>query len=250
MTTPRDAMTPVHRLRAGCLLLTGATGAAAAAAVLTAWAAPSALAVAAHPSGADLTQLLVLAGTFGLVLVLAIGAAGAVVSSLGALARRRHPARGLPRPLAALERALVPLLVRRLAAAALGVGMVGGVAAPATAAPGPPAPAPDAVVSVVSVVPDWPAEGAAWEAPPAPSRASRQAPALTPSVRPAPSAEVVVVRGDCLWDIVRRQLPPDAPDSAVAAQWPRWWAANRATIGADPDVLLPGQVLRAPALAP
>ena len=44
-----------------------------------------------------------------------------------------------------------------------------------------------------------------------------------------------------------RHLGGDAPDAEVAKAWPRWYAANRAVIGSDPDVLRPGQVLRIPA---
>ncbi|MDF2093076.1 hypothetical protein P0Y31_12050 [Knoellia sp. 3-2P3] len=89
------------------------------------------------------------------------------------------------------------------------------------------------------------------------------APGWTPSrppVRPQPSTrlvstappagerpDVVVRRGDTLWDLVRHHLGPDATDAEVAAEWPRWHEANRAVIGPDPGLLLPGQVLRAPA---
>jgi nucleoid-associated protein YgaU len=59
--------------------------------------------------------------------------------------------------------------------------------------------------------------------------------------------DVVVRRGDTLWDLVRHHLGPDATDAEVAAEWPRWYEANRAVIGPDPGLLLPGQVLRAPA---
>jgi nucleoid-associated protein YgaU len=59
----------------------------------------------------------------------------------------------------------------------------------------------------------------------------------------------VVRRGDTLWDVVRHHLGPDATDAEVAAEWPRWHAANRDVIGADPDLLLPGQVLHAPEAA-
>jgi nucleoid-associated protein YgaU len=52
--------------------------------------------------------------------------------------------------------------------------------------------------------------------------------------------------GDSLWLITANRLGPHASASAVAAQWPRWYAANRATIGPDPDLLIPGQVLHAP----
>ena len=53
-------------------------------------------------------------------------------------------------------------------------------------------------------------------------------------------------RGDSLWAIAARHLGPGATDAEVAEEWPRWYAANRAVIGPDPDLVLPGQVLRAP----
>ncbi|MGF7238125.1 MAG: LysM peptidoglycan-binding domain-containing protein [Frankia sp.] len=61
------------------------------------------------------------------------------------------------------------------------------------------------------------------------------------------SAEVVVHRGDSLWSIVARQLGPGATDEQIAAAWPAWWAANREVIGPNPNLILPGQVLRPPA---
>lgn len=63
----------------------------------------------------------------------------------------------------------------------------------------------------------------------------------------ATDADVIVVRrGDSLWSIVQRHLGPEADDAEVAAAWPRWYAANRSAIGADPDLLLPGTTLHAP----
>ena len=59
---------------------------------------------------------------------------------------------------------------------------------------------------------------------------------------------MVVRRGDTLWSIAARQLGADASEAEVAAAWPLF-AANRAVVGADPDLLLPGQVLRAPEAA-
>ena len=35
-------------------------------------------------------------------------------------------------------------------------------------------------------------------------------------------------------------------DADRAAEWPRWWAANRDVVGDDPDLLRPGQRLVAP----
>jgi nucleoid-associated protein YgaU len=56
----------------------------------------------------------------------------------------------------------------------------------------------------------------------------------------------VVRPGDSLWAVAAAELGPDATDSAVAARWPQWYAANRGVIGPDPDQILPGQVLRIP----
>lgn len=60
-------------------------------------------------------------------------------------------------------------------------------------------------------------------------------------------AEIVVAPGDSLWSIVATQLGPLATAADVAATWPSWYQANASTIGPDPCLVLPGQVLRAPA---
>jgi hypothetical protein len=70
-----------------------------------------------------------------------------------------------------------------------------------------------------------------------------------PAPRPVPDGAVVVHRGDTLWDIAARHLGPGATPAAIAAEWPRWYAANRAVIGPDPDRILPGQRLAAPGSA-
>lgn len=57
---------------------------------------------------------------------------------------------------------------------------------------------------------------------------------------------VVVRRGDTLWTVAGRYLGPDATAAQIAAEWPRWHAANRVVIGDDPDLLLPGQRLLPP----
>jgi nucleoid-associated protein YgaU len=62
-------------------------------------------------------------------------------------------------------------------------------------------------------------------------------------VRPA---QVVVQPGDSLWSITTAELGSGATDTAVAARWPDWYAANATVIGPDPDHLQPGQVLRMP----
>ncbi len=58
---------------------------------------------------------------------------------------------------------------------------------------------------------------------------------------------LVVRRGDTLWTIAARSLGASASDAQIAAEWPRWFTANRDVIGSDPDRLLPGQRLRPPA---
>jgi hypothetical protein len=66
---------------------------------------------------------------------------------------------------------------------------------------------------------------------------------------PESPAEITVLAGDTLWDIAARDLGPEASDVDVALHWPRWYQANQATIGENPDVLLPGQILMPPAAA-
>ena len=62
-------------------------------------------------------------------------------------------------------------------------------------------------------------------------------------------ARVVVKPGDTLWSIAATELGPNATAEDVAARWPAWYDANRQQIGPDPDLILPGQVLRIPASA-
>lgn len=62
-------------------------------------------------------------------------------------------------------------------------------------------------------------------------------------------AGVTVLAGDTLWDIAARDLGPSASDVEVALHWPRWYQANKAQIGENPNILLPGQILTPPAAA-
>lgn len=71
--------------------------------------------------------------------------------------------------------------------------------------------------------------------------------APTSPASPDASVGTVEIRpGDTLWGLAARSLGPDASDAQIAAEWPRWYAANASTIGPDPDVLLPGQMLVVP----
>ena len=60
------------------------------------------------------------------------------------------------------------------------------------------------------------------------------------------SAVVVVRPGDSLWHLARVDLPPDATDRDVADRVREIYDANRAVIGADPDLIRPDQRLRMP----
>ena len=165
------------------------------------------------------------------------------------------------RTAAALSAAVSPRVVRRAAAVLLGVGLGAGASVgPATAAPDR-APTVVASLGVLSATVSPQPPDPAWAPLPDPGWVPE-----APRVRPQPdvaavstlgrrtataeNAEIVVHRGDSLWTIAARHLGPGAGDGEVAAEWPRWYAANRTVIGEDPDLLLPGQVLRAPAPAP
>ncbi|WP_238440095.1 LysM peptidoglycan-binding domain-containing protein, partial [Frankia sp. AgB1.8] len=82
-----------------------------------------------------------------------------------------------------------------------------------------------------------------------PTSAPAPAAAPAPSAPAASSAAQVVQRGDSLWTIAARHLGPGATDAQIAAEWPRWWDANRAMIGSDPNLLHPGEQLQSPAAA-
>jgi len=85
----------------------------------------------------------------------------------------------------------------------------------------------------------------------APPAAEPRAEPGIPNRATAPQRRVVVVRpGDTLWAIAAERLGPGARDCDIAAEWPRWYTANRAQIGPDPDLLMPGQRLRRPAPHP
>ncbi|MGI8761931.1 MAG: LysM peptidoglycan-binding domain-containing protein [Jatrophihabitantaceae bacterium] len=170
-----------------------------------------------------------------------------------------------------VARTLLPRAVYRLAAGATGLGLLlAPVAAGAQTVP-----LPATTTSAPVPVPSWPRSGdePALPAPALPRSAPSTAQAPTPAPRPAPTraptrapaapsapsrtpsppsppstgADVVVRPGDTLWSIAARHVPAPAAEARIAAEWPRWFGANRATIGADPALITPGEVLHAPA---
>lgn len=118
--------------------------------------------------------------------------------------------------------------VRRLALAACGAALVGAVTAPAHAEPGRPGP------HVLSGLP-------------MPDRAEGPAHPRRPGHPDHPDhlpGRVVVVRpGDSLWRIAERDLPPRAGAARITERWHALYRRNRSVVGADPDLIRPGQVL-------
>ncbi|MDQ1646265.1 MAG: hypothetical protein QOJ50_2449 [Cryptosporangiaceae bacterium] len=178
----------------------------------------------------------------------------------------------------AVARAAIPVGVRSLVGAVLGVALLTLVTPPgtalaapvATAAPSspfdldwpvrgsaPPPPRPDAPRARVSPAPPQ-QTGPQHSAPRYPARPSpghpnaarppgRHDTAADPKVAGNRNPSVVVQSGDSLWSIAARRLGPGAADREIAIEWPRWWAANRDVIGADPALINPGQRLTPPA---
>lgn len=160
---------------------------------------------------------------------LVVAAAVVVLPALAGRALTPRTARSR-RASAPVSERLPPALVRRCAGLVVGAGAaVVSLAAPARAT---------APVEVAAA-----SESGAQ----APQQSARAAVPVTPHARVLPAgATYVVVRGDTLWDIARRHLPSGATDSEIARTWPRWYAANRRTIGADPGLIRPGMRLRVP----
>jgi nucleoid-associated protein YgaU len=149
---------------------------------------------------------------------------------------------------------VLPTGARRAAAVALGLSL--GVTAPAVLLPTASpiavatAAAADDLATPEQVVVDWPAAPARKVAPNWPS-AALDWPSGTPDWPRSTVGDHVVVRGDCLWDVAAAWLQRQEPgtpvsDADVQRAVQAWWQANSAVIGPDPDLLLPGQVLRPP----
>jgi nucleoid-associated protein YgaU len=157
------------------------------------------------------------------VLGLGLTAATAIPGLLGRVART-------------VLRGVLPAGARRAASVALGIGLGVGLTTPAFAGAATPA--------VTAAAPDWPSTTNAPDWPTA--VATDPAPDWPTPI----DGDRVVVRGDCLWDIAATHLAAHAgqppTDVEVADAVSAWWTTNRAVIGPDPDLLLPGQVLHPP----
>ncbi|HEX4698601.1 MAG TPA: hypothetical protein VH857_04465 [Actinomycetes bacterium] len=151
--------------------------------------------------------------------------------------------------------ARAPGAARRLAAVLLGASLTSTTLAtiPARAVDRPPVTVIRAGPTIGALpLPDRPASPGGWtpDRPAAPRHSKPSAPVhlvSSPSrARQTGIGAVVVRRGDSLWDLAARHLGPDASAADIAAEWPRWYAANRQVIGQDPDLLRPGERLVPP----
>jgi hypothetical protein len=163
-----------------------------------------------------------------------------------------------------IARAALPSAVYRVVAGAAGLGLLlAPLAAGAASAQSPAGHSgPRAAVS-----PEWPTDSPlpapAWPTgagplatvPPRHSSEHRQPqrpPQRAIAPDPAQRAEhaVIVRTDDSLWSIAAASLPGPVSAAKIARSWPRWYAVNRAVIGANPAFLVPGQTLHAPTPAP
>ncbi|WP_434993692.1 LysM peptidoglycan-binding domain-containing protein [Arthrobacter sp. Ld5] len=175
-----------------------------------------------------------------------------LVAVLAELLRRRGPS-----TVAAIASACTPAVMRRLAAALLGLHLLAVPAVAQAASHG----------SEGGRGPILTAPAAEWPARAADPRSPDPIPPVSPAWRPAPlqaeggpllrgesrtvvEAEAVVAPGDSLWSIVAARLGPLASAADIAEAWPAWYHANRAVIGDDPSFLLPGTVLQPPSGEP
>jgi nucleoid-associated protein YgaU len=65
-------------------------------------------------------------------------------------------------------------------------------------------------------------------------------------VTPAPGRTYIVRRGDCLWLITKAALGKRVSIVRINNGWQRVWRANASTVGGNPHLIFPGQVLRIP----
>jgi nucleoid-associated protein YgaU len=191
--------------------------------------------------------------------VLLVGAAGALAwlcwawAAVGLLLTGLSAVPGSAGRLARLMLAgVLPAGARRAAAVAVGLSLA--ATAPTAVSVAGPAPA---VAAEAQAVQAQTVEAPTVEAPTGGAAAvDRPASTGTGVVpdwpgRPEPG-DHVVLRGDCLWDIAADWLARQHPgtpvaDPETARAVAAWWQANADVIGPDPDLLLPGQVLRPPA---
>jgi resuscitation-promoting factor RpfA len=165
-------------------------------------------------------------------LVLTVTALGSLRGGIGRLATQA----------AAL---LTPVAWRHAARLTLGLAVAAGPTTVASAA--------NAAPATTTVAPAMDSSGTDAEAlvlPAVGRPGSSESTSPHRTVAEATSAErvatVAVKPGDCLWAIAASSLGAGVGNAEIAAEWRRWYAANRRVIGPDPNLILPGTVLTAP----
>ncbi|MEO5851931.1 MAG: LysM peptidoglycan-binding domain-containing protein [Nocardioides sp.] len=135
---------------------------------------------------------------------------------------------------------------RRLVLTACGVALASGLLVPAEAADPTGPGRREAGVALVDglALPDRPVTDRPVTARPATARPSTVRSGPAPARRQ--EQRLVVRPGDSLWSLAAVRLGGGATQSQVDAAWRRLYAANRAVVGPDPDLLHPGQRLRVP----
>ena len=261
-TTGRRRLSPADAAMATVILTLGLVLAATGGSILQRW---------QSSPGRQLTpgfedQLGVAANTAGLS-VIVWWAMSFVIAVLAAFLDRCGNARA-----ASAAGKFTPAFMRRLALAAVGLQLVTAplaTASPLPALPGSPGAAPAASAAwtpaavpattgtpppaVISTPGPGPQPGT-------PAVANPQWQPISPLVEPGPlvgrqlrapqpgvqSTEVTVRPGDSLWTLSSARLGPFASDVDIALDWPLIYQANKDIIGANPNLLRPGQVLQLP----
>jgi nucleoid-associated protein YgaU len=153
-------------------------------------------------------------------------------------------------------RRIAPMHLRRLVDAAITVSVAGALIGSTAAAPAVALSVSNATGRAPTVAGspfDWPGlsasqtSGSGHAPRPHQNQPARHPPHANPTDGGATdSGAVVVEAGDTLWAIAARHLAPHSSAATVTAAWHSWYAANRSTIGSDPNVIQPGQRLVVP----
>jgi hypothetical protein len=255
MTQPAESGRTTDAITAAAILLLGVLLYAAGSGILDQWQQSSARQQGLHPE-----HLLGAGAAAGGAVLVGWWCLAFVFAGATALLERNGRIRA-----AAVTRKLSPALMQRLVLAALSVQLMSGPAAHAgVMLPGPEwTPTQDRVAAAASAGPLSVKQRSEHPAPPPSDMDPGWRPAApvagpgllaAPAVRAVEEAKteagaVAVLAGDTLWDIAAQAMGPGASDVDIAMQWPRWYEANRAIIGQNPDVLLPGQILQPPSAA-
>jgi nucleoid-associated protein YgaU len=109
----------------------------------------------------------------------------------------------------------------------------------------PPTPAPTGAVVLIPPVTIEHIDPAPPTVAPSPSVAPRPDAVPLPTT---PSRSYVVKRGDCLWSIAAGVLGPGMPARSIDRGWRQIYAANRAAIGDNPNLIHIGLTLELPLL--